>query len=170
MNMKIRSANQSDIPGILSVIAKVCALHQTWDSAKYGFLPQPERSYEKWLSNLLNNSQDLCLVAEESNQLVAFLIATVEREIPIYTLENYAFVHDLWVEPEFRHAGIARQIVERTITPLGNCKATAHFTQLGIPQIRLDTAMANAAARKLFENCGFRASTIELLIELRNEG
>lgn len=159
--MKIRSANQSDIPGILPMIAKVCALHQAWDSAKYGFLPHPERSYEKWLSNLLNNPQDLCLVAEESNQLVAFLIATVEREIPIYTLKNYAFVHDLWVEPEFRHAGIARQIVEAAI---------AHFTQLGISQIRLDTAIANAAARKLFENCGFRASTIELLIELRNEG
>ena len=160
-SMEIRSANQSDIPGILPMIAKVCALHQTWDSAKYGFLPHPERSYEKWLSSLLNNPQDLCLVAEESNQLIAFLIATVEREIPIYTLENYAFVHDLWVEPEFRHAGIARQIVDQTI---------AHFTQLGIPQIRLDTAMANDAARRLFENCGFRTSTIELLIELRNEG
>lgn len=160
-SMEIRSANQSDIPGILPMIAKVCALHQSWDSAKYGFLPHPERSYKKWLSNLVNDPQDLCLVAEEANQFVAFLIATVEREIPIYTLKNYAFVHDLWVEPEFRHAGIARQIVERTI---------AHFTQLGILQIRLDTAMANDAARKLFENCGFRVSTIELLIELRNEG
>ncbi len=160
-SMEIRSANQSDIPGILPMIAKVCALHQTWDSAKYGFLPHPERSYKKWLSSLLNNPQDLCLVAEESNQLIAFLIATLEREIPIYTLKNYAFVHDLWVEPEFRHAGIARQIVERTI---------AHFTQLDVLQIRLDTAMANDAARKLFENCGFRVSTIELLIELRNEG
>ncbi len=120
------------------------------------------RTYLKKYGLLQNSTRGVwSLVAEESNQLVAFLIATVEREIPIYTLKNYAFVHDLWVEPEFRHAGIARQIVEAAI---------AHFTQLGISQIRLDTAIANAAARKLFENCGFRASTIELLIELRNEG
>jgi ribosomal protein S18 acetylase RimI-like enzyme len=156
--MKIRSANQSDISGILPMIAKICALHQAWDTAKYGFLPHPERSYQKWLSNLLDNSQDLCLVAEESDQLVGFLIATVEREVPIYTLKKYAFVHDLWVEPKFRHAGVARQIVEAAI---------AHFTQLDVPQIRLDTSLANESARKLFEKCGFRVSTIEMLIELK---
>ncbi|KAM3098155.1 GNAT family N-acetyltransferase [Phormidesmis sp. 146-12] len=155
--MKIRSANQSDIPGILPMIAKICALHQAWDAAKYDFLPHPERSYQKWLSNLISDPQDLCLVAEESNQLVGFLIATVEREVPIYTLKRYAFVHDLWVEPDFRHAGVARQIVEQAI---------AHFTQLEIPQIRLDTALENKSARNLFEKCGFRMSTIEMLIEL----
>jgi ribosomal protein S18 acetylase RimI-like enzyme len=35
----------------------------------------------------------------------------VEREIPIYHLKKFGFIHDLWVEPEFRHAGIARQMV-----------------------------------------------------------
>lgn len=156
--IKLRRANLSDIPGILPMIAKVCALHQSWDAAKYGFVPEPERSYEGWLSQLLNDSQDLCLVAQDSSRLVAFLIATVEREIPVYKLEQFAFVHDLWVEPDYRHTGIARQIVDQTIV---------HFAQHGILQIRLDTAMANEAARRLFAGCGFRPSTIEMLIELK---
>lgn len=156
--MKIRRAHQSDIPQILPMIAKVCALHESWDSAKYGFLPQPERLYENWLGDLIRKSKHLCLVAEaaDSSKLVAFLIATVEKEIPIYRLKQFGFVHDLWVEPEHRHAGIARQMVMQMIE---------HFTHQGIEQIRLDTAMANDTARKLFESCGFRASTIEMLIE-----
>ena len=35
--------------------------------------------------------------------LVGFLIATVEREIPIYRLHEFGFIHDLWVEPEYRN-------------------------------------------------------------------
>ncbi len=162
--MIIRSANPSDIPALLPMIGKLCALHQSWDAAKYGFLPEPERKYERWLGNLIESQRDLCLVADmnvplpdSSSSLVAFLLATVEREIPIYRIKEYAFVHDLWVEEGYRHLGIARQMVQYAI---------AHFTQLGVPQIRLDTAQLNDAARHLFTSCGFRVSTIEMLIEL----
>lgn len=158
--MRVRPANSADIPAILPMIAQICALHQAWDPAKYRFLPNPERSYAGWLEELIQKPRDLCLVAEEGSEspmLVAFLIATVEREIPIYQLKHYGFVHDLWVEEAYRQRGIAQQMVQRTID---------HFTQLGIQQIRLDTAMPNEAARKLFATCGFRASTVEMLMEL----
>jgi ribosomal protein S18 acetylase RimI-like enzyme len=145
------------------MISRMCALHQFWDSAKYGFLPEPERLYERWLGGFVQNQRDLYLVVElepsdsASPALVAFLLATVEREIPIYQVKEFAFIHDLWVEEQARHLGIARQLVEHAI---------AHFSALGISQIRLDTAKVNDAARHLFTSCGFRISTIEMLIEL----
>jgi ribosomal protein S18 acetylase RimI-like enzyme len=159
----IRPAQPSDIPALLPLIAKICALHKAWDPAKYGFLPNPERLYQGWLSQILTDDRDLCLIAEPQEadsqpaQLIAFLIATVEREIPIYALKEFGFIHDLWVEQEYRQVGVARQLVTQTI---------AHFTQLGVEQIRLDTAIANDAARSLFASCGFRPSTVEMLIEL----
>uniref|UniRef100_A0A832M292 GNAT family N-acetyltransferase n=1 Tax=Oscillatoriales cyanobacterium SpSt-402 TaxID=2282168 RepID=A0A832M292_9CYAN len=160
--MKIRPAHQSDIPFILPMIAKICALHQFWDSAKYDFLPNPEQLYKNWLSKLLEDPRNLCLIAEtvelsSCSKLVAFLIATVEQEIPIYHLNEFGFIHDVWVEKDYRHGGIARQLVARAI---------AHFTQLGVQQIRLDTAISNESARQLFSDCGFRPSTIEMLLEL----
>lgn len=131
--MLIRFASPPDIPEILPMIAKICALHQAWDQAKYDFLPQPERLYENWVKRLIEHPRDLCLVADcedASSPLVGVLLATVEREIPIYRLKEYAFIHDLWVEPAYRRTGIAKQLVERAI---------AHFTALGVSQIRLDT-------------------------------
>lgn len=158
--MHIRSAVPADVPAVLPMVASICALHQTWDAAKYGFLPNPQQRYERWLASQANNRQSVFLVAEdesEPNRLVGFLIATVEREIPIYSLKEFGFIHDLWVEPEYRHAGIARKMVEMSID---------RFKQIGVKQIRLDTANANEAARKLFAACGFRISTIEMLVEL----
>lgn len=39
------------------------------------------------------------------------------------------------------------------------------FSQMGVKQIRLDTANANETSRRLFASCGFRIGTIEMLIE-----
>ncbi|MEH1943053.1 MAG: GNAT family N-acetyltransferase [Nostoc sp.] len=163
--MPIRPATTSDVPAVLPMVAKICALHESWDSAKYGFLPNPEQRYEKWLMRLANSDgfadasrdRSVFLVSENEGQLVAFLVATVEREIPIYRLQEFAFIHDIWVEPEYRQNGIARQMVMLSIE---------RFHQMGIKQIRLDTAIANETSRRLFASCGFRATITEMLIEL----
>lgn len=162
--MKIRRATPADVAKVLPMVAKICALHQSWDSAKYGFLPNPAQRYEKWLIGRTKSDRDVFLVAEVNDnssdklaQLAGFVVATVEQEIPIYELREYAFVHDLWVEPEYRSAGVGRQLVQA---------ALERFTQIGVQQVRLDTAAQNEAARRLFQSCGFRVSTIEMLVEL----
>jgi ribosomal protein S18 acetylase RimI-like enzyme len=157
--MLIRRAKQSDIPEVLPMVGKICALHETWDAAKYGFLPNPAQRYEGWLGKLVKSDRSIFLVAEEeSNQKIAgFLVATIDQEIPIYRLKEFAFIHDLWVEPEYRRSGVARQLVMESV---------AQLKKMGVKQIRLDTAANNDAARKLFSECGFRPSTVEMLIEL----
>lgn len=158
--MLIRPAKQSDISVILLMVGKICALHETWDAAKYGFLPNPAQRYEGWLGKLVKSERSVFLVAEDqtNQKLAGFLVATIEREIPIYRVKEFAFIHDLWVEPEFRRSGVARQLVIQT---------TEQFQKMGVEQIRLDTAANNDAARRLFSECGFRPSTVEMLIELQ---
>jgi ribosomal protein S18 acetylase RimI-like enzyme len=158
MVTNIRTAVLADIPNILPMIAKICEFHCSHDQARYDFLPDAEQLYPSWVQGLIKDKRDLCLVAEApSGQLVAFLLATVEKEVPVYRLKQYGYIHDLWVEAEYRRAGLARQLV---------MQAVEHFRQLGIPQVRLDTLIDNESALKLYRNCGFRESTIEMLIEL----
>ncbi|MFB2976064.1 GNAT family N-acetyltransferase [Microseira sp. BLCC-F43] len=158
----IRPATPADVPAILPMVAKICALHETWNEAKYGFLPNPEQRYEGWLKRLTTNETSVFLVAsapEQPGKLVGFIVATVEKEIPIYRLKEYAFIHDLWVEEEYRRSGIARQMVMETIE---------QFKLRGVKQIRLDTEAVNESAQRLFSSCGFRVSTIEMLVELES--
>jgi ribosomal protein S18 acetylase RimI-like enzyme len=162
--MLIRPATPADVPAVLPMVAKICALHESWDAAKYGFLPNPAQRYEGWLKRMATSDRNVFLVAEapeNAEKLVGFLVATIEKEIPIYRLKEFAFIHDLWVEPDYRGAGIARQMVMVTME---------RFQQMGVKQIRLDTATPNEAARRLFSSCGFRTSTIEMLVELSDSG
>jgi ribosomal protein S18 acetylase RimI-like enzyme len=156
--MQIRPAKVEDVPGVLPMVGKICALHQSWDKAKYDFKPHPEERYSRWLSTRAEDPRSVFLVADGGKQLAAFLIGTVEQEIPIYTLAEFGFIHDLWVEEDYRHEGIGRQMT---------MVAIEKFSAMGVRQIRLDTAAANDPARLLFAACGFRPSVTEMLLEIK---
>ena len=155
--MEIRPATAADVPGILPMVERIGALHESWDAARYGKLADFPERYRGWMISQTTSPSSVFLVAEREGRLVAFLIATTEREIPIYRLDRYGFIHDLWVEETYRHEGVARQMVMLAIE---------RFKQIGVRQIRLDTAGPNEAARKLFASCGFRTSTISMLQEI----
>jgi ribosomal protein S18 acetylase RimI-like enzyme len=157
--MDIRPATPDDVPAVLPMVRKVCAFHEALDPAKYGFRADPGRMYDSWLRGRATDPRSVFLVADRDDgpALVAFLVGTVEREIPIYRLKEFGFIHDLWVEEKYRNEGIARQMVTL---------AVERFREMGVRQVRLDTAAGNEPARGLFTACGFRPSVTEMLIEL----
>ena len=157
--MEIRPARAEDVPAVLPMVETLCRLHESWDAAKYSFLPDIPQMYDSWLRERANHRRSVFLVAETfaPQKIVGFLIGSVEREIPIYRLKEFGFLHDLWVEPEYRHEGVARQMV---------MLAVEKFKQIGVEQVRLDTAAPNEAARRLFASCGFRPSVTEMLLEI----
>jgi len=159
--MDIRPATPADVPAVLPMVAKVCAFHEKLDPAKYGFVDNPAAMYSRWLSQRAGDARSVFLVADAGRggkpKLVSFLVGTVEAELPIYRLKHFGFIHDLWVEEDYRHEGVARQMVTL---------AVERFAEIGVKQVRLDTAWANEPARNLFAACGFRPSIAEMLIEL----
>ncbi len=154
MPATIRPATPEDVPSILPMVAAICALHESWDPDKYPFLPDIVERYEHWLPLRAQDPRSVFLIAELSKAPAGYLIATIEDEIPIYRLKQFGFIHDMWVEPAHRGQGLARHLVDA---------AVARFAELGITQVRLDTAAANEIARRLFASCGFRVSTTEML-------
>ena len=158
--MEIRPATAADVPAVLPMVRRVCALHERLDPAKYSFRDDPARLYQDWLVRRATDPRGVFLVADrggEPAKLVGFLVGTVEDEIPIYRVEAFGFLHDLWVEDDYRHEGLARQMVTLAIE---------RFRAIGVTQVRLDVAAGNDPARALFERCGFRPSVTEMLIEV----
>jgi ribosomal protein S18 acetylase RimI-like enzyme len=152
--MEIRPAIPDDVACVLPMAAKIAALHQQWDPAKFGYKDHPEEMYRGWLKSRAIDPRSVFLVADRDGLLVGFLVATVEAEIPIYKLAEFGFIHDIWVEPEYRNEGVGRQLVMLAIEK---------FRDMGVKQVRGDTAAANDAARGLLKSCGMRPSTVEML-------
>lgn len=154
--MDIRPATPDDVPAVLPLVAKICALHQTWDEARFRTVERPEKMYEGWLRQRAVDPRSVFLVAERNGKLVGYVVGTIEKEIPIYWTPEAGWVHDLWVDDAYRNEGLGRQMTMLLVE---------RFKELGVRQIRLQTAAINEPARKLFASCGFRVSTIEMLME-----
>jgi ribosomal protein S18 acetylase RimI-like enzyme len=155
--MEIRPATPDDVPGVVPMVGRLAAFLAERDRAKYEPLDNVGDMYRGWLRARAVDPRSVFLVAERRpGQLAAFLIGTVEREIPIYRLEEYGFIHDVWVEPDYRNEGLARQLVTL---------AVERFTSIGTRQVRLDVLVSNEPALGLFKKCGFRTSIYEMLLE-----
>lgn len=155
--LTIRSATADDLPFVLPMVAQTCAFHQRIAPAKYPFRPEPEKSYIRWLGSQINQPRSVFLAADLDQRIVGFLIATVDVEIPIYTVKEYGFIHDVWVEKDARHHGVGRALILEMV---------ARFRAIGVPQIRLDVVATNTAAEQLFASCGFAVATKEMIAEL----
>lgn len=158
--MPIRPATPEDVPAILPMVGAVCRAHAAWDPARYATLGDVEERYRRWLPERAADPRSVLLVATARAAGLApvgFLVASMAPTVPIYTVRETGFVHDLWVEPRFRRMGLARELVRACV---------ARFAEIGAAQVRLETAAANGEARRLFESEGFRVSSVEMLREL----
>jgi ribosomal protein S18 acetylase RimI-like enzyme len=150
----VRAAAAADVPAVLPMVRAICAQHETWDAARYPMRGDVVAMYERWLPLRAADPRSVFLVAEQGGALAGFLVATVEANIPIYTLAEFGFIHDLWVEPAQRGQGLGGALVE---------EALRRFRAIGVTQVRLETAAANDTARRLFDSRGFRVGTIDML-------
>ena len=156
--MTIRPATAEDVPLVLPMVQRLADLHQAWDARRYPYLPNIGQRYDRWLRTRASDPRSVFLVAEASpGNLAGFCVAMAQAEIPIYHTQEIGFLHDLWVEEDYRHEGVGRQMTMLLVE---------RFREMGIRQVRLETAAANELARALFRSCGFRASAIEMMIEM----
>ena len=157
--MTIRPASAADVPGVVPLVDRIAHLHEAWDPQRFDYKPNVGQMYANWLKSRANDPRSVFLVAEREGKIVAFLIGTIEDTIPVYRLKETGYIHDLFVDDTYRNEGIGRQLT---------MLAVEKFRELGVKQVRLETATKNEAARKLFESCGFRVSSIEMLTDFRD--
>jgi ribosomal protein S18 acetylase RimI-like enzyme len=156
--MVCRPATPADVEQVLTMVGQIVRMHERLDRPRFAAGNDATESYRRWLAARSQDAESVFLVADRGGQCVAFLVATVEPSVPIYLTRSFGFIHDLWVEPDYRNEGIARQLVMLAIE---------RFRQIGVNQIRLETAEANDVARTLFERCGFRVTTREMMLEMK---
>ena len=100
--------------------------------------------------------RDSCrlLVAELDGKLVGFLFAEIEGGAGPGGETPPAWVHELWVEPDFRGRGIAAQLL---------AESDAFFAARGVTRVSVRVESSNAPALEFWARRGFgeRARILE---------
>lgn len=96
-------------------------------------------------ANVQNNLSRIFLVLDNEQNPVAF--AQIYPAMCSLAMKRFYWLYDLFVSPDARKAGHARQLMNHLTTLL---------TAEGADRISLDTANSNKAAQALYESLGYQ--------------
>ncbi|MGE0160258.1 MAG: N-acetyltransferase family protein [Dehalococcoidia bacterium] len=153
-DIQIRPARAADLQALGRLGASLVRTHHAFDPRRF-FAPSPrtEHGYAEFLGSQLDERDVILLVAEEGGKVIAYSYAAVEG-LDYMALRGPAGVlHDIVVDPVRRGCGVGRTLLDATIRALES---------RGVPQIVLQAAARNEAARRLFAGAGFRETMVEM--------
>ncbi|MFN9969210.1 MAG: GNAT family N-acetyltransferase, partial [Phycisphaerae bacterium] len=128
--MPVRTATIDDVPFVLPMVRAICDLHQRHDPERFRVVDDVIERYARWLPERATDSRSVFLVAVENGKPVGYAVSTIEPEVPIFWVPECGWIHDIWVQPEHRGRGLARELVRETVK---------RFCALGVTQLRLHT-------------------------------
>jgi len=154
----IRRAEFRDVAALGELGAALMRTHYAFDPDR--FLEPAggdEHGYAEFLQSQLANTNAVVLVAEKDGAVVGYAYAAIE---PLSWKElrgECGFIHDLLVTEEARGSGVGDALLNASIDWL---------RERGMPRVMLWTAPHNHAAQRLFGRLGFRATMVEMTLEL----
>jgi len=155
--MTTRPGNAADFHAVVPMMRQHRLRQVALDPILYAPHSDAERRFHRWIGMVIQDPRAMLLVAEDQGQIVGFLYATIEDELPIYQPEEFALVHEWWVESAFRGRGAGEALIER---------AAAELAHAGVRQLRVRAAAGDEEARAVLHRCGFRTGACELVKQL----
>jgi GNAT superfamily N-acetyltransferase len=159
----IRRAEERDVAALGRLGAALMRTHYAFNEQRF-LAPgdHAESGYGRFLRSQLAASDTLVMVAEReladgTTEVVGYVYAGIEPLSWKELRDEAGFVHDLLVTPEARHTGVGQRLLDAAI---------AWLREQGMPRVMLWTATPNDAARRLFESRGFKATMVEMTLEL----
>lgn len=154
----IRRAQSGDVASLGELGAALMRTHYAFDSLRF---LQPggsdEVGYANFLGSQLDDDESIILVAERSGEIVGYVYAAIEPLSWKDLRDECGYIHDLLVTPAMRRGRVGEALLNAAI---------AWLRERGMPRVVLGTAAHNETARRLFERRGFRATMIEMTLEL----
>jgi ribosomal protein S18 acetylase RimI-like enzyme len=157
-DVAIRRATETDLPALGRLGGQLMRVHYAFDRQRF-MSPgsDPESGYASFLGTQLAEPDAIVFVAERGARIAGYVYASLEPRSWKELREPAGFIHDLAVEPECRGLRIGTALLEA---------AVAWLRGKGAPRVLLWTAEPNEAARRLFEQHGFRRTMVEMTKEL----
>jgi RimJ/RimL family protein N-acetyltransferase/SAM-dependent methyltransferase len=101
----------------------------------------PEQEWIEWAADSAEGGSSFTVVASDGGRWIGLAVGAPDRDHP-----GQAGLFAMWVDPAARGRGIGRRLVAGVL---------AWAQASGFPVIRLRVTIANEAAMRLYERCGF---------------
>lgn len=138
MTIAVRHAERADAPALYHAW-QALRQHHTESDSRIMLAPVSEPEFAAGLDASIARPSAATLVAMDDKRLVGFVTASVAANQPDRLPERYVTIGYLWVEPQRRRAGIARQLFDAISAWARTQEGVIHFE---MPVLEMDAGAA----------------------------
>lgn len=153
----VRKLERGDLAEVGAMAGELVRFHHALDAHRFLLVDGVERGYARYFESQLEAKDIVLLVALIAERRVGYAYARLEPRDWNALRDACGALHDIYVVPEARRAGVASVLLGEVVNEL---------QALGAPRVVLSTAVQNVAAQTLFERHGFRKTMLEMTLEL----
>jgi ribosomal protein S18 acetylase RimI-like enzyme len=153
MALTIRPMKKADLDAVAKLGAALVRQHHEFDERRFFTTDDPESGYKWFLGTQVKNGDVVLLVAEVDGEIAGYVYGNLGERDWARLLDTHGALNDIYVDERFRRQGIAKKLVEACVEA---------FEKKGAKRVVLSSAWPNKGAQKLFEECGFRKTMVEM--------
>lgn len=143
--MLIRRAEKKDIDAITHLWLEMMEEHESRDG-RFDLAPNASEEYARQLLELVENPDIAVFVAEQTGEIMGYILVMVLLNPPYFRIKKYGFVAEISVARMHRRSGAGHELWWR---------ATRWFKRKGIEIVQLNVSPLNTAGRTFWESVGF---------------
>jgi GNAT superfamily N-acetyltransferase len=156
MAITVRPGNAGDMQAALPLMLGRLRERASLNPALSGLKDDAEKRFRQWLGPAMEDPRHALFVAEDDGEMVGCLVALVEKDLPIYEVEEYAAVRMLWAAPGPGGRDVAGRLLAH---------AARHYEKLGVRQVRVALAPGREDEHRAAEKAGLRAAAVTYVSE-----
>ena len=144
-----RTATEADLDLLLKWTQALMTHEAIADDLELALVDDIEQQLTNWLSGLLAAESALFIIAEDENGVgMGCILGLVELTSNPFTVHTtYGVIQMVWVDKEYRQAGLASQLLEYM---------EATFKELNIHYMEITYSEGNQEAEVFWEKQGYR--------------
>lgn len=158
MGIVIRRARAGDESQIAEFAIRLVEQHVEYDPRRFSLFANVAGA-AAFYRERITDPRSALIIAEVDDVKAGFAFVTYEERDYAEMLEAGGWLHDLYIETEFRSLGIGSKLLSEAISAAREMKAE---------KLVLTVAAKNSIARDFFERSGFRPTMMEMTLDLVN--
>ncbi|MCK4589914.1 MAG: GNAT family N-acetyltransferase [Nanoarchaeota archaeon] len=152
MRIIIRKAKDNEIPIIDKLGDELVSHHSknlyTKDDRFYNQKKKNSSSiWKKHALSIIKNKKNLALIAYYGEKPIGYCLSLIKRNIPIYKIEKYVYISDIYVDEKYRKQGIGKKFME---------EVKKFYKKQKIKFLELQLNHNNDRALKFYQKYGFK--------------
>ncbi|MGD9962540.1 MAG: N-acetyltransferase family protein, partial [Thermoplasmata archaeon] len=156
LKILIREARIGDL-GDITDLWEQMAEHHSRLSHHFTLAEDGKDKYSKYLARKFSEKSTKLVVATSGPKVVGFMLCLLSPNTPVFRERTVGVVSDVYVRPEFRMKGVAREMLKSGLR---------WFHKNKVSSVQLSVAAENFAARSAWGQLGFKPHMIMKRLDL----